>query len=222
MLIKKKRFGFFITIPVLLLVLSVAMQSTNFTDSVPLPEVLSVTHQPLAVTYQTNLTITITFDYAINVTGVQIQYCQIEPAFTCHFPKIDMIFLTSWVWAGSFIVLEESGVIGYKLYITHQTTNFVSPNETDYLGYDNIVEPATGQFYFSIDLSSTTDTAPVNFGLPCISLTFGAMVLIRRKMRSMAKSIKCSKNIHCECMRKLCKVVTLPEGGFIFMASRLF
>ncbi len=183
-MIKKKRFGFFITIPVLLLVLSVTMQSTNFTDSVPLPEVLSVTHQPLVVTYQTNLTVTITFDYAINVTGVQIQYCQIEPAFTCHFPKIDMIFLTSWVWAGSFIVLEESGIIGYKLFVNLQTTDFVAPNESGYLGYDNIVEPSAGEFYFSVELN-TTDATPMNFGLPCIALTFGAIVLIRKRLRSI-------------------------------------
>ena len=185
MLIKKKRIGFFLTIPVLLLVLSVSMQSTNIADSVPLPEVLSVTHQPVAVTHQTNLTVTITFDYAINVTGVEIQYCQLEPSFTCHFPIINMIFLEPWVWAGSFIVLEESGVIGYKLYVALQTTDFVSPNETGYLGYDNIVEPAAGEFYFSVELNATTDTAPMSFGLPCIALTFGAMVLIRKKLRNI-------------------------------------
>ncbi len=185
MLIKKKRFGFFITLPILLLVLSVTMQSNNFAESVPLPVVLSVVHDPVVVTYQTNLTVTVSFDYAINVTGVEIQYCQLEPSFTCHFPKIDMIFLEPWVWAGSFIVLEESGVIGYKLYVYLQTTDFVAPNETDYLGYDNIVEPAAGQFYFSVELNTTTDTAPMSFGLPCIALTFGAIVLIRRKLRSI-------------------------------------
>jgi len=184
-LIKKKRFGFFITIPILLLLLSVTIQSANYTDSVPLPVVLSVTHQPVIVTTQTNLTVIISFNQDINVTGVQIQYCQLEPSFTCHFPTIDMIRTGNYIWSGSFIIVEESGVIGYKLYITHQTTNFVSPNETDYLGYDNIVEPATGQFYFSIDLSSTTDTAPVNFGLPCLALTFGAIVLLRKKLRSV-------------------------------------
>jgi len=184
MLIKKKRFGFFFTIPILLLILSVTMQSTNYTDSVPLPVVLSVSHQPVIVTYQTNLTVTISFDYDINVTGVQIQYCQLEPSFTCHFPKIDMIRTGNYFWTGSFIILEESGLIGYKLYVTLQTTEFVSPNETGYLGHDNIVEPAAGEFYFSIDLSTTTDTTPVNFGLPCIALTFGAIVLLRRKLRS--------------------------------------
>ncbi len=187
MLIKKKRFGFFITIPILLLVLSITMQSANYTDSVPLPIVLSVIHQPVVVTSQTNLTVTITFDYDINITSVQIQYCQLEPAFTCHFPKIDMIRIASYYWSGSFIVLEESGIIGYKLHITLQTTEFVSPNETDYLGYDNIVEPAAGEFYFSVELNTTTETAPMNFGLPCIALTFGVIVLIRRKMRSIRK-----------------------------------
>ena len=157
MLIKKNRFGFFIPIQILLLVLSITIQSTNFADSVPLPEVISVTHQPLVVTSKTNLTVTITFDYATNVTGVQIQYCQLEPAFTCHFPKIDMIPFAGWVWAGSFIVLEESGLIGYKLYVNLQTTDFVSPNETDYLGYDNIVEPAAGEFYFSVELNATKE-----------------------------------------------------------------
>ena len=185
MLIKKKRFGFFITIPILLLVLSVAIQSANYTDSVPLPVVLSVIHQPVIVTIQTNLTVTITFDQDVNVTGVQIQYCQLEPSFTCHFPRIDMIRIASYYWSGSFIVLEENGIIGYKLYVTLQTTDFVSPNETDYLGYDNIVEPAAGEFYFSVELNTTTNTAPMSFGLPCIALTFGAMVLIRKKLRSV-------------------------------------
>lgn len=185
MLIKKKRFEFFITLPILLLVLSVAMQSAKYTDSVPLPVVLSVTHQPVVVTTQANLTVTVSFDQDVNVTGVKIQYCQIEPSFTCHFPKTDMVFLEPWVWAGSFIVLEESGVIGYKLYVYLQTTDFVAPNQSDYLGYDNIVEPAAGQFYFSVELNTTTDTAPMSFGLPCIALTFGAMVLIRRKLRSI-------------------------------------
>lgn len=183
MLNKKKRFGFFFTIPVLLLVLSVTMQSNNFAESVPLPNVLSVVHDPVAVNYQTNLTVTITFDYAINVTGVEIQYCQLEPSFTCHFPKTDMVFLEPWVWAGSFIVLEESGIIGYKLYVHLQTTDFVAPNQSDYLGYDNIVEPAAGEFYFSVELNATTNTAPMNLGLPCIALTFGAIVLLRRKFR---------------------------------------
>lgn len=185
MMIKKKRFGFFLTITVLLLVLSVTMQSTKYAESVPLPVVLSVIHQPVVVTFQTNLTVTVSFDHDINVTGVQIQYCQIEPAFTCHFPKIDMIKTGNYFWSGSFIVSEESGVIGYKLYVTLQTTNFVAPNESDYLGYDNIVEPAAGEFYFSVDLSTTTDTAPINLGLPCIALTFGTIVLFRRKLRSM-------------------------------------
>lgn len=183
-MINKKRFGFFITIPILLLVLSIAMQSANYTDSVPLPEVLSVTHQPVIVTSQTNLTVTITFDFDINVTGVQIQYCQLEPSFFCHFPKIDMIRIASYYWSGSFIVSEESGIIGYKLFIYHQTTDFVSPNETGYLGYDNIVEPAAGEFYFSVELNATNAT-PMNFGLPCIALTFGAIVLIRRKLKSI-------------------------------------
>ena len=185
MLNKKKRLGFFTTLPILLLVLSVAMQSAKYTDSVPLPEVLSVTHQPVVVTTQTNLTVTVSFDYDINVTSVQIQYCQIEPSFTCHFPKIDMTRTGNYFWSGSFIVLEESGVIGYKLYVYLQTTDFVAPNESDYLGYDNIVEPAAGEFYFSVELNTTTDTAPMSFGLPCIALTFGAMVLIRRKLRSI-------------------------------------
>ena len=185
MLNKKKRLGLFITLPILLLVLSVTMQSNNFAESVPLPNVLSVVHDPVVVSYQTNLTVTITFDYAINVTGVEIQYCQLEPSFTCHFPRKDMVFLEPWVWAGSFIVLEESGVIGYKLYVHLQTTDFVAPNQSDYLGYDNIVEPAAGEFYFSVELNATTNTAPMSFGLPCIVLTFGGMVLIRRKLRSI-------------------------------------
>ena len=180
-MIKKKRFGFFIT--VLILVLSVIMQST--TDSESLPVVLSVTHQPAVVSFQTNLTVTISFDNDINITSIQIQYCQLDPEFTCHFPKIDMIRTGDYSWSGSFVVTEETGIIGYKLYIYHQTTNFEAPNESDYLGYDNIVEPAAGEFYFSVELNTVTNTAPLNLGLPCIALTFGAIVLLRKKLRSI-------------------------------------
>ena len=36
----------------------------------------------------------------------------------------------------------------------------------------------------------------------------------------MEKSLKCSKNVLCECLRKLCKVVTLPEGKFIHVKHK--
>ena len=184
-MIKKKRLGIFITILVLLLVFSVTMHKSRISDAIPPPEVLSVTHLPGVVTYQTNLTVTVSFDYDINVTGVEIQYCQLEPAFTCHFPKIEMIRTGNYFWSGSFIVLEESGIIGYKLYVYLQTGSFIAPNETDYLGYDNIAEPAAGEFYFSVELSTATDTLPMNFGIPCIALTFGAIVLIKRRLRKI-------------------------------------
>jgi hypothetical protein len=182
-MIKKKRLGIFITISVLLLVFSVTMQSSKIADSVPPPEVLSVTHLPGVVGYQTNLTVTVTFDYDINVTGVQIQYCQLDPAFTCHFPKIDMVRLGNYFWSGSFIVKEESGIIGYKIYVYLQTGSFIAPNASDYLGYDNIVEPAADEFYFSVELSTATNSLPMNFGIPCIALTFGAFVLLKRRLR---------------------------------------
>ncbi len=179
----KYRLGLFITIPILLLVFSVSIQSSKMADSIPPPEVLSVTHQPTVVTYQTNLTVTVSFDYDINVTGVQIQYCQLEPAFTCHFPKIDMIRTGNYYWSGSFVILEQSGIIGYKLYIYLQIGSFVAPNESNYLGYTNIAEPAAGEFYFSVELSTPTDALPMNFGIPCIVLTFGVIVLLKRRSR---------------------------------------
>ena len=70
-----------------------------------------------------------------------------------------MVSNGSNTWIGSFVVAEESGVIGYRMYITTSMSSFYAPDQLNYLAYDNIVEPSTDAFYFSITLTTPTNQA---------------------------------------------------------------
>ena len=145
------------------------------------PNVLSVSHQPTTVSHDTNITITATFADDENVTNVRILYCAIEPEYQCHIPQIDMIRTSANTWVGSFIVIEETGTIGYQIHIDFDGGSIVAPNSSDYLGHDNIIETHTGIFYFSIVLATVSETAPLNIGVPGIIVAYAVFVIIRNR-----------------------------------------
>ncbi|MHA1356183.1 MAG: hypothetical protein ACTSXA_08030 [Candidatus Heimdallarchaeota archaeon] len=125
------------------------------------PEVTSVSHSPTVVFPNTNVTITVTFNNDLNVTGISLHYCSITPEFLCHLP-ISMVDIDSNTWVGSFVVTEISGVIGYKMEIsTLLSGTLIAPDSADYLNHSNIVDASTDNFYFSITVSPPTDQAPL-------------------------------------------------------------
>jgi hypothetical protein len=144
------------------------------------PVVQSVSHQPTTVSQGTNVTITIVFTDDENVTGVRILYCSLEPEYQCHIPQIDMINPTTNNWIGSFVVLEEGGIIGYQLHIDHTGGTFIAPNSSNYLGHDNIAEPYADSFYFTIELSTPTGNTPLSIGFPAI-VVYSLIYLIYRR-----------------------------------------
>ncbi|MHA1211293.1 MAG: hypothetical protein ACTSSH_02420, partial [Candidatus Heimdallarchaeota archaeon] len=166
-MITKQKSKLLIAIPLLVLTLAF-LGKTTLTVSAADPTVTAISHQPETIGYQTNVSITINFVDDENVTGIQIQYCALEPTFLCHFPNIDMVQSEPNTWIGSFIVVEEEGTIGYKLYITHTGGSITAPNSSNYLGHTNIAEPSTDVFYFSINVSTElpTSNTPLNFGIP--------------------------------------------------------
>ena len=152
------------------------------------PIVVSVSHQPLIITYQTNVTITVTFQNDVNVTGIQIQYCSLEPNYLCHFPKIPMVRQISNVWIGFFVVLEEEGIIGYELFIQHLNGTIIAPNSIDYLGYENIIEPSSGVFYFTINLSiSSTQNTTMNHCMFCLISAFTTFIVLKAFKNTLRK-----------------------------------
>jgi len=145
------------------------------------PNILTIGHQPTNVTQNTNITITVTFTDDENVTSVRIQYCSIEPIYQCHIPQIEMIRTTTNTWIGSFVVLEEIGIIGYQIYVDFTGGSIIAPNSSDYLGYDNIIETHTDVFYFSIVLSTISETAPLNISVPSIIAAYTVFAIIRHR-----------------------------------------
>ncbi|HUT80882.1 MAG TPA: hypothetical protein VMZ29_06745 [Candidatus Bathyarchaeia archaeon] len=180
-MITKQKSKLLMVIP--LLVLAIAfLGKISLTVNAAEPTITAISHQPETIGYQTNVTITINFVNDENVTGIQLQYCSLEPIFLCHIPNIDMVQSEPNTWSGSFIVAEEEGTLGYKLYITHTGGSMTAPNSSNYLGKINIVEPSTNTFYFSIDVSTElpTDNTPLNFGVPGITLAYLAVLIIQK------------------------------------------
>ncbi|MGC9778169.1 MAG: hypothetical protein HZR80_02890 [Candidatus Heimdallarchaeota archaeon] len=172
---QRRKFGLVFILLILVFLLAkqpVEVMSTN-------PEILSVSHVPTSVTHMSNVTVTVTFADDTNITSIQIQYCSLEPVFACHIGNYQMVKKSENTWSGSFEVLEEEGVIGYELKIQHTKGEFVAPDSTDFLGYDNIQEPSTGEFYFSINITTPTEETPVNFCWPCVALTFTTFIVLR-------------------------------------------
>ncbi|MFW9923775.1 MAG: hypothetical protein ACFFDW_10870 [Candidatus Thorarchaeota archaeon] len=140
----------------------------------------SVTHQPSTIMQNTQVTVQITFLDDSEVNNIKIQYCSLEPDFTCHIPKISMIQHEENVWNGTFTVIETSGTIGYELIITlNNETEIKAPNSIDYLGYDNIAEPQYGVFYFTIVISPPTQNSPLNVSYFQFGLTFFGIICVR-------------------------------------------
>lgn len=126
------------------------------------PEVTGVSHSPTVVHPGTTVTVAVTFNNDLNVTGIQLFYCSITPEFSCHIPTITMTDNGSNTWLGSFEVTETLGVIGYKMVIsTLLTGTLYAPDSIDYLGHSDIIEPSTDNFYFAITITSSTDQAPL-------------------------------------------------------------
>lgn len=145
-------------------------------------DIISVSHQPSAVSEGMDVTVEISFNDDTNVTGIQIQYCALEPDYICHFPKTDMTSIGDNSWSGTFTVVDEAGTIGYELYISlANDSTIIAPDSSDFLGLSNIAEPIAGTFYFTITLS-TTNSAPLNIGLVELAITFGIIVIVRNSI----------------------------------------
>ena len=154
--------------------------------------VVSVSHSPTEISKDTEISIEISFNDDTNVSGIQIQYCALVPNFVCHFPKIAMTSETENIWNGNFTVVEESGLIGYELFISLTNgSTLVAPDSIDYLGYDHIYEPSTDVFYFSINMTEDTPTnsAPLSFGLGELTITFSVILFTRALITKRRKNV---------------------------------
>lgn len=153
--------------------------------------VTSVNHSPSEVIVSTTVIVEITFSDSTNISGAQIQYCAIEPDYVCYFPKSVMEQKSTNAWEGNFTVQETSEIIGYEIIISFENESTITaPDSNNYLGYSNIAEPIVGVFYFTIDLSITTQTAPLGIGFIEIAVGIGVITIARFKNGKKRRGIK--------------------------------
>ncbi len=181
----KQKYKMIIGFMLLVSVFSTLLLTNSISVQAAVPEVIEVLNTPSVVYPQTNVTITITFNNDLNVTGIALIYCSITPSYSCHLPS-QMISNGSNTWIGSFVVVETSGVIGYKMQITTLLSGTLeAPDSPDFLGYSNIVELSTDNFYFSITIASPTNETPLMSlcGVAASLVIIASTKIIRSKKR---------------------------------------
>lgn len=180
----KQKYKMIIGFMILVAVFSTLFLTNSIRVQAADPIVESVTNTPEVVYVQTNVTIGITFDNDTNVIAISLYYCAISPSYHCHLPS-DMQPIGSNTWVGSFIVGEISGVIGYRMLIKTTNNTMYAPNSSSYLDYDNIVEPSTDLFYFSINITPLTNETPLMSlcGVASSFVIIASTKIIRSKKR---------------------------------------
>ena len=157
----KQKYKMIISFLLLVSVFSTLILTNSSSVQSAFPEVTSVSHSPIVVYPETSVTVTVTFNNDLNVTGIALFYCSITPTYYCHFPT-SMVDIGSNTWEGSFVVTETSGVVGYQMKIsTLLSGTLTAPDSIDYLNHTNIVDASTDIFYFSITVSAPTDQTPL-------------------------------------------------------------
>lgn len=152
--------------------------------------IISVIHAPTMPSQGTDVNVQVTFNDDSNVSTIRIQYCSLTPIYSCHSTQYSMTEIGSNLWSGNFTVTEESGTIGFELIISLTNgSTITAPDSSDFLGYDNIVEPITGFFYFSIDITESTNTAPMNVSIGEIAIIFSSIIMIRTISQRRKKNV---------------------------------
>ncbi|MCY3410555.1 MAG: hypothetical protein INQ03_02855 [Candidatus Heimdallarchaeota archaeon] len=119
----------------------------------------SITYSPEVVYTDTNVTISIDFGDASNVTKVRSFYCKIQPDYNCHVPPL-LLVQDGNTFSSSFIVVENNDeTIGFDLVIYYEDSTVLTlPKDNPELTFGmKIAEPIDEMYYYQIDLGDTSD-----------------------------------------------------------------
>lgn len=152
--------------------------------------IVAVTQSSQTAEPHKDFTVTIQFSNDSDIELVKLLLCQLEPEFYCESNPIIMTETEDDVYSGTFEVPYENGsTLGYHIMIVYTNgSDVMIPNSLDFLGMDNIVEPATGEFYFSVPVligGENNTTQETTLSIPFVSLVavFIVQKILKHKKR---------------------------------------
>ncbi len=144
--------------------------------------ITSIEHSPNPLLVEQNMTVTVEFYDSSEVDALRLLVCELSPVFKCDPAPIMMVKVGNTFSAEYVFTQEVNATIGYHIQIIFLNETFIIiPDSQDFLSMENIVEPLTGDFYFSAGEIEEVNTSN-GFAIGMISSTILiAAILINRK-----------------------------------------
>ncbi len=144
--------------------------------------ITSVQHSPDPLMMEQNMTVTVVFYDADNLHSLRLFVCELAPQFICD-PNAILMERVGDTFSASYVLTqEENATIGYHIQINYvNESSIIIPDSQDFLSMSNIVEPLTGDYYFSAGEIEEVDTSN-GFTIGLISsIILVAAIVIKRK-----------------------------------------
>jgi len=147
--------------------------------------ITSVQHTPDPLLMEQNMTVTVVFYDASELHSLRLLVCELAPQFICDPSPILMERVGDTFSASYILTQEENATIGYHIQINYMNeSSIMIPDSQDFLSMSNIVEPLTGDFYFSAgEIEEVNTSNGFTIGL-ISSVILVAAIVIKRKRKN--------------------------------------
>ncbi len=145
--------------------------------------ITSIEYSPNPLIVEQNMIVTVEFYDSSEVDSLRLLVCELAPDFICDPSPIMMEKIGNTFSAEYVLTQEENATIGYHIQIIYLNESFIIiPDSQDFLSMSNIVEPLTGDFYFSAGEIEEVDTSNgFTIGLISSAILIAALSINRRR-----------------------------------------
>ncbi len=143
----------------------------------------SIEHSPNPLLVEQNMTVTVEFYDSSEIDALRLLVCELAPVFKCD-PAPIMMQKVGNTFSAEYVFTQElNATIGYHIQIIYLNETFIIiPNSQDFLSMENIVEPLTGDFYFSAGEIEEVDASNgFTIGLIGSAILFVALLIYRKR-----------------------------------------
>lgn len=145
--------------------------------------ITSIEHSPNPLLVEQNMTVTVEFYDSSEVDALRLLVCELAPEFICDPAPIMMERVGNTFSAEYVFTQEVNATIGYHIQILYLNETFIIlPDSQDFLSMENIVEPLTGDFYFSAgEIEEVSNSSGFTIGLISSAILIAALLINRKR-----------------------------------------
>ncbi|MHA1201582.1 MAG: hypothetical protein ACTSQ4_03575 [Candidatus Heimdallarchaeaceae archaeon] len=145
--------------------------------------ITSIEHSPNPLLVEQNMIVTVEFYDSSEVEALRLLVCELAPNFICD-PAPIMMDKVGNTFSAEYVFTQEiNATIGYHIQILYLNETFIIiPDSQDFLSMENIVEPLTGDFYFSAgEIEEVNTSDGFTIGLISSAILISALLINRKR-----------------------------------------